>query len=175
MFKTPTMKQNWIDEFTSSSLYRLDESVRMLQICMARLNPGNFWDRPNQASNSIGNLLLHLSGNIRQYVISGLGGAADTRYRDGEFLQDLHTDPKEVWANFLATVEEARDVIKQASEADLLGKKYVQGFHLSGMGMVLHAVEHLSYHTGQIAWAVKAAQNADLGFYDGTDLNLKNE
>lgn len=169
------MKQNWIDEFTSNSLYRLDESVRMLQICMERLDSRSFWDRPNQASNSIGNLLMHLAGNIRQYVISGLGGAADTRVRDAEFSPDMREDPEKVWEHFLATLQEARDVIRGATEADLLAKKRVQGFRLSGMGMVLHAVEHLSYHTGQIAWAVKAAQDTDLGFYDGTDLNLKNE
>ena len=169
------MKQNWIEEFTSNSLFRMDESVRMLEICMRRLNARSFWDRPNPASNSIGNLLLHLAGNIRQYVISGLGGAADTRLRDAEFSQDLRNDPQEVWEHFLGTVNEARKVIKRATEADLLGKKNVQGFHLSGLGMVLHAVEHLSYHTGQIAWSIKAAQDTDLGFYDGTDLNLKNQ
>ena len=169
------MKQEWIDEFKSNSLYRIDESVRMLKICMGRLDSRSFWDRPNPASNSIGNLLLHVSGNMRQYVISGLGGASDTRVRDAEFLQTLDQDPAEVWEHFLGTVAEVREAILRASEADLLGKKWVQGFHLSGLGMVLHAVEHLSYHTGQIAWAVKAAQGADLGFYDGTDLNLKNQ
>ncbi len=169
------MKQEWIDEFRSNSLYRIEESVRMLKICMERLDSRSFWDRPNPASNSIGNLLLHLSGNMRQYVISGLGGASDTRVRDAEFLQTLDHDPAEVWEHFLGTVAEVREAIQRASEADLLGKKWVQGFHLSGLGMVLHAVEHLSYHTGQIAWAVKAAQGADLGFYDGTDLNLMNQ
>ena len=169
------MKQSWIEEFVSNSLYRFDESVRMLEICMGYLDEDSFWDRPNPASNSIGNLLLHLAGNIRQYVISGLGGAADTRVRDAEFSKGLRHDPQEVWDAFLGTVNEAREAIKRATEAELLGKKYVQGFHLSGMGMVLHAVEHLSYHTGQIAWAIKAARDTDLGFYDGTDLNLKNE
>ncbi len=169
------MKQNWIEEFTSNSLYRIDESVRMLSICMERLDSRSFWARPNPASNSIGNLLLHLSGNMRQYVISGLGGAPDTRVRDAEFAQTSGKDPGVVWEHFLGTVAEAREVIQKATETDLLSKKWVQGFHLSGLGMVLHAVEHLSYHTGQIAWAVKAAQGTDLGFYDGTDLNLKNQ
>ena len=84
-------------------------------------------------------------------------------------------DPREVWEKFLLTVSEARKVILKASEAELLHKKRVQGFYLSGLGMALHAVEHLSYHTGQVAWALKAAQDTDLGFYRGTDLNIKNE
>lgn len=169
------MKQNWTEEFKSNSLYRIDESVRMLRICVERLDSRGFWERPNPASNSIGNLLLHLSGNMRQYVVSGLGGAPDTRIRDAEFSQDLRQDPEVVWEQFLGTVSEVREVIQKATEAELLTKKWVQGFNLSGLGMVLHAVEHLSYHTGQIAWAVKAAQGSDLGFYDGTDLNLKNQ
>lgn len=169
------MNEKWLDEFVSNSVYRIDESVRMLKICMERLDTRSFWERPNPASNSVGNLLLHLSGNMRQYVISGLGGAPDTRDRDAEFAQGSGQDPAVVWELFLGTVAEVRAVIQGASEADLLNKKWVQGFHLSGLGMVLHAVEHLSYHTGQIAWAVKAAQGRDLGFYDGTDLNLKNQ
>lgn len=169
------MKQSWSDDFKSNCLFRIDESVRMLGICREQMQPGFFWVRPNESSNSVGTLLMHLSGNIRQYVISGLGGASDTRIRDTEFAPDNQPDPREVWNRFLLTVDEARQVIRMASEADLLHKKRVQGFYLSGLGMVLHAVEHLSYHTGQIAWALKAAQNTDLGFYSGTDLNIKNE
>lgn len=169
------MKPSWSDDFKSNCLYRIDESVRMLGICLERLQPKDFWARPNNASNAIGNLLLHLSGNMRQYVISGLGGKADTRVRDAEFSQEALADPKEVWDGFLQTVAEAREVIVQASEVELLHKKRVQGFYLSGLGLALHAVEHLSYHTGQIAWAVKAAQDTDLGFYSGTNLNVKNE
>lgn len=169
------MKQTWSDDFKENCLFRIDEAVRMLCICRERLQPEAFWARPNKASNSIGNLLLHLSGNIRQYVISGLGGESDTRVRDAEFSSEAQTDPEVVWDRFLKTVDEAREVIQGASEAELLHKKKVQGFYLSGLGMALHAVEHLSYHTGQIAWALKAAQDADLGFYSGTDLNIKNE
>ena len=169
------MKASWTEDFKSNCLYRMDESVRMLGICLERLEPGRFWERPNAASNSIGNRLLHLAGNIRQYVISGLGGAADTRVRDAEFSSEAMHDPREVWEKFLLTVSEAREVILRASEAELLHKKKVQGFYLSGLGMALHAVEHLSYHTGQVAWALKAAQDTDLGFYSGTDLNIKNE
>ncbi len=169
------MKQSWSDDFKTNCLYRIDESVRMLAICRERLQPGLFWQRPNKSSNSVGNLLLHLSGNIRQYVISGLGGEADTRARDAEFSHEAQPDQQEVWDRFLQTVAEAREVILKASEAELLHKKKVQGFYLSGLGLALHAVEHLSYHTGQIAWALKAATDTDLGFYSGTDLNIKNE
>lgn len=162
-------------DFKENSIFRIRESMRMLQICRDISTPEMFWFSPNLASNSIGNLLLHLCGNMRQYVISGLGGAPDARQREEEFRKDLSREPDVVWGLFLNTVNEVLSVIENADTNQLSSKKWVQGFHLSGLGMVLHAVEHLSYHTGQIAWILKAHQNCDLGFYTGMDLNIKNQ
>lgn len=170
MGQTPNI---WSEEFKAQALFRIDESIRMLEICRERIPADQFWLRPNAASNSVGNLLLHLSGNIRQYVISGLGGIPDTRQRDAEF-EDCSIEPERVWQAFSETVAEARIVIRQARESELLEERNVQGFRMSGLGMVLHAVEHLSYHTGQIAYSIKAWMNTDLGFYDGIDLTIKN-
>lgn len=170
MERTPN---SWSEEFKSQALYRMDESMRMLGICLERLEGDRFWTRPNPASNSVGNLLLHLSGNIRQYVISGLGGVPDSRQREAEF-EAAEGPPEKVWQSFAETVSEARKVIRAATDSELLEVRSVQGFRMSGLGMVLHAVEHLSYHTGQIAYAIKAWLDTDLGFYDGVDLNAKN-
>ncbi len=167
------MPKSWSEEFKAQALYRMDESVRMLGICLDRLPSDRFWMRPNPASNSVGNLLQHLSGNIRQYAISGLGGLPDDRQRDAEF-EDGNASPELVWQAFSETVSEAQNVIRAATESELLEVRSVQGFRMSGLGMVLHAVEHLSYHTGQIAYALKAWLDTDLGFYDGVDLNAKN-
>ncbi len=167
------LSKSWSEEFKAQSLYRMDESVRMLGICLERLPADRFWVRPNPASNSVGNLLQHLSGNIRQYVVSGLGRLPDSRKRDSEF-EDTSATPDQVWRAFSETVSKAQQVIGAATASELLEVRSVQGFRMSGMGMVLHAVEHLSYHTGQIAYALKAWLDTDLGFYDGVDLNAKN-
>lgn len=162
-------------DFKANCIYRIQESMRMLQICKDFTTVDLFWFRPNGAANSIGNLLLHLCGNMRQYVVSGLGEKPDTRHRDEEFRQDLYSKPEEVWAYFFETCNEVIQEIENATTNQLLSKRIVQGFDLSGLGMVLHAVEHLSYHTGQIAWIIKSNQNCDLGFYSGFDLNINNE
>lgn len=162
-------------DFKENCIYRVEESMRMLRICKEFTTSDLFWLRPNDAANSIGNLLLHLCGNMKQYVLSGLGEKPDSRKRDDEFRQDLFGKPEEVWDYFFITCNEVIQEIENASPSQLSSKKNVQGFHLSGLGMVLHAVEHLSYHTGQIAWIIKANLNCDLGFYAGIDLNIKNE
>lgn len=168
------MEPEWLIEFKSNSRYRIEESVRMLRKALDQLPEYRFWQRPNRASNAPGHLLLHLSGNMRQYVISGLGGAEDTRVRAREFEPESEPSPGVVWQLFFETVSQVIQTINQAGPEAYLTYKTVQGFRMSGMGMVLHAVEHLSYHTGQIAYAVKASENKDLGFYDGTDLDVTN-
>lgn len=152
----------------------MDESVRMLTISMEMIPDNKFWYREHSVLNSVGNLLLHLSGNIRQYVISGLGGAPDRRERNKEFETKRQPGREVVWAAFLETVREAQAVIRNAQAADFLEKRRVQGFSFSGMGLVIHAVEHLSYHTGQIAYIAKAVTGQQPGFYDGVDLTIKN-
>jgi uncharacterized damage-inducible protein DinB len=147
----------------------------MLHLCKPLISEELFWKRPNEVTNPIGNLLLHLCGNMRQYVISGLGNLPDTRIRDLEFAENDGLKSETVWHKFDDTLKIVIETIQRANESDLLGQKFVQGFHLSGLGLVLHAVEHLSYHTGQIALIVKIFENRDLGFYAGTDLNIKNE
>lgn len=165
---------DWIEDFKENCLFRMDESVRMLAICMEKVPDSMFWHREQSVLNSVGNLLLHLSGNIRQYIISGLGGAPDNRERDAEFEIAQQPGRAEVWTGFQKTVEEAQAVIREAHAADLLQKRSVQGFSFSGMGLAIHAVEHLSYHTGQIAYMAKAGTGQQLGFYDGMDLTIKN-
>ena len=165
----------WVEEFTGNCRYRIEESERMIGICMEGLTESDFWYRPNSATNSVGNLLLHLSGNLTQYVISGLGGRPDLRDRDAEFSIDAKGTREMVWKNFVEVLEGSKSVISQATAGQLLKYHSVQGFRFSGLGLVLHAVEHLSYHTGQIALLVKSIHGKDLGFYRDTDLNKHNE
>ncbi|WP_299209006.1 DinB family protein [uncultured Dokdonia sp.] len=177
------MESSWVTDFKENTLYRIDESTRMVEIAFAKAasytqpNPFEdiFWKRPNNASNSMENQILHLCGNMTQYVISSLGEQEDTRDRDTEF-QIAGSYTKEVLLEKLkTTVAAVKETIINATEEQLLKKRDVQGFHFSGMGCVIHAVEHYSYHTGQIAFWVKQLINSPLGFYDGLDLTIKND
>lgn len=169
------MEERIREEFVQNALYRLDESTRMNRISLEHISEEELWKRPNASLNSIGNLILHLCGNITQYVISSLGQTEDNRNRDAEFNAESGYTKKELLDRLIETVEKAKRVINDASIEQLVRKRDVQGFYFSGIGVVLHAVEHYSYHTGQIAFWTKQLKDTDLGFYDGMDLTIKNK
>lgn len=147
----------------------------MIHICLEKVEGNDLWRKPNDHLNSVGNLILHLCGNVTQYIISGLGGLPDYRNRDAEFQESGHVDKKELEMKLVAVVDRAKAHIMQVSMEKYLREREIQGFKLTGLGAVLHAVEHFSYHTGQIALLVKLKTNQDLGFYDHVDLNIKNK
>ncbi len=169
------MEEKIKEEFVQNALYRLDESTRMCSISLEHLAEEDIWKRPNKSLNSIGNLILHLCGNITQYVISSLGETEDIRERDVEFNTESTLTKEGLFQKLKETVETAKRVINDASIEQLIRKRDVQGFYFSGIGIVLHAVEHYSYHTGQIAFLTKQLKNTDLGFYKDVDLKIKNE
>ncbi len=143
--------------------------------CLKELEEAETWKRPNQNSNSVGNIILHLCGNIRQYAISSLGQIEDIRERDKEFSADGGYSKSELLKKLTDTVEQAKNIIKNSSEAELLRKRQVQGFTHSGVGIIVHVTEHYSYHTGQIIFWIKLLKDKDLEFYKDIDLNVKNE
>lgn len=164
-----------VEELVKNALYRIDESTRMIKKSLAEISEDEVWRKPNESLNSIANLLLHLCGNISQYIISSLGEIEDKRIRDSEFSTSGGLTKSEVLKKLVETVDTAKRVIFDATPDQLVKIRSVQGFSLSGVGIILHVVEHYSYHTGQIAFWVKQLKNKDLGFYDGMDLNMKNK
>ena len=168
------MESTIIQEFNEQIIYRLDESLRMITISFDQLNEEDVWKRFNESSNSIGNLILHLCGNITQYGIASLGNTKDQRDRDAEFEANEGYSKKELLSKLTAAIVEAKNILSACSVSELMRKREVQGFTFSGIGIAIHVTEHLSYHTGQIAFWTKQLKNKDLGFYDGIDLNIKN-
>ncbi|TDB66867.1 DinB family protein [Arundinibacter roseus] len=168
------MTSPWITEFSKESIHRMQLNTPRIEACLGRLTEEEVWQRPNNASNSMGNLLLHLCGNIRQYIISGLGRQPDSRTRDAEFSATGGLLKQELLQRLKDTVQEAEEVIRSANETALLTTIQVQGYELTGIGIIIHVVEHYSYHTGQIAFWTKQLRNEDLGFYAGVNLNIKN-
>ena len=163
-----------VEELVKNALYRMDENTRMIKKSLEDISEKELWQKPNGSLNSIANLLLHLSGNITQYIVSSLGENKDKRQRDLEFSVSGGLKKSEVLNKLEDTVETAKRVIFDATPEQLIKLRSVQGFSFSGVGIIMHAVEHYSYHTGQIAFWVKQLKNKDLGFYDGMDLNEKN-
>ncbi len=170
-----TNEDKLVEELVKNALYRIDESTRMIQKSLTNISEEEFWQKPNASLNSIGNLILHLCGNITQYIISSLGETEDLRNRDHEFSAKETATKKETLKQLEQTVDIAKRVVFDTDISNLLKVRSVQGFTFSGVGVIVHAVEHYSYHTGQIAFWVKQLKNEDLGFYDGIDLKIKNK
>ena len=136
-----------------------------IEQCVATLSEEDLWWRPNEASNSIGNLILHLSGNVRQWIVSGVGSKPDTRRRQEEFDATGGKKKDEVMKLLRETVREAGDVLRSADPERLLDRAVIQGKEVSLLYAVYHVVEHFSMHTGQIIQMTKERTARDLKFY----------
>jgi uncharacterized damage-inducible protein DinB len=153
--------------FIAQSQHHLAEDfLPKIERCLGLLKDEQIWWRANEQSNSIGNLLLHLSGNVRQWIICGLGGANDSRDRDSEFAQRDEIPRAELFDRLKRTVDEAVAVLGRLDADALLAKHRIQGLEVSALEAVLHVVEHFSMHTGQIVLLTKQLTARDLYFYD---------
>jgi len=137
-----------------------------IERCLELLNDEQIWWRANPQSNSIGNLLLHLSGNVRQWIVSGLGDTTDARDRDSEFAQREVISRDELLARLKQTVREADAVMAKYDTEKLLERRRIQGLEVPALEAILHVVEHFSMHAGQIIYITKLLSASDLHFYD---------
>ena len=132
--------------------------------CLAVLSEKEIWWRPHATSNSVGNLVLHLEGNVRQWILSGLGGAPDHRERDKEFAAQGPLPRRQLIGRLRKTVEEACGVLATLTAQDLAIQHSIQGFHPTGLEAVYHVTEHFAYHAGQIILVTKMRRRRDLKF-----------
>ena len=126
------------------------------------LSDQEIWWRPNAASNSAGNLVLHLSGNMRQWIVSALGGAPDARVRDAEFSERGPIPRRALVAQLSRTVRDVGRVLRRLAPQALKRKYTIQGFRVTGLVAVSHVYQHFSYHAGQIIYITKLVKGRDL-------------
>jgi len=135
-----------------------------IETCLKLLSSDEIWWRPNAASNSAGNLALHLAGNVRQWIVSGLGGGSDVRRRDEEFAERGPVPRAQLAGGLRRAVLEACRVMRRLSEADLARTYSIQKLQVTGLNAVLHVVEHFAFHSGQIIFITKQVRGRDLAF-----------
>jgi len=133
--------------------------------CLGYLSEEEVWTRPNEQTVSIGNLILHLSGNVRQWICTGLGKQEDIRKRDSEFSTEGGVSKVALMENIKRTIIDAQEVIEKMSAEDLVKTYEVQIYEESGLSIIVHVIEHFSYHIGQITYAVKSLKNIDTEYY----------
>lgn len=155
----------------TSRAHLIGEYVPKIQRCLRALSEDDVWWRPNPASNSVGNLVLHVAGNARQWIVTGVCGSPDTRDRPGEFSRTEGLSRAELSEHLDATMA-AVDAAMTSLEAEAYGRpelledrRTIQGMDVSVMEAVYHVVEHFSQHTGQIIYITKARTGGDLSFW----------
>jgi uncharacterized damage-inducible protein DinB len=151
--------------FAGFSAKKLRQMAQRIDTCLAKLTPEQIWTRGGENENAVGNLVLHLCGNVRQWIIAGVGGAPDLRERDAEFAARGGASIEELSARLKSTVEEAAAVIEGVTAERLTEHVVIQKYDVSVMEAIYHVVEHFSGHTGQIIFVTKMLTSEDLGFY----------
>ena len=147
----------------------LDEYWPRLRRSVESLTDEQVWWRPNDVSNSVGNLLLHLDGNVRQWLIVSFSGADDARNRPAEFAERDSIPRASLLTRLGATMDEASAVLARLTEADLSRTMNIQGYDVSGLEAVYQVVEHFGMHYGQILYVTKLLRGQSLGFYRELD------
>ncbi|WP_425400042.1 DUF1572 family protein [Aeoliella sp.] len=128
----------------------LDGSMKKIGHCLDQLSEEQVWWRPAEEMNSIGNLMLHLAGNLRQWIVAGVGGAVDNRDRPAEFAPKRTGSKEQLWNQLELVVEEAKQAIFATSDADLIRLRLIQGFEVSGIEAVFDSVPHFQGHAQEI-------------------------
>jgi len=149
----------------------IGESLPRIRKCLGELSQEHLWHRPNENTVSAGNLVLHMIGNIRQWILCGLGEAEDRRQRQKEFDESGAHTTEELITELEAVMAKVGDILDEITQEQLLSEKMIQGFQETGLSILVHVIEHTSYHTGQVTYITKTLNNMDLKYYEGFDLN----
>ncbi|MGB9605175.1 MAG: DinB family protein [Bryobacteraceae bacterium] len=151
--------------FLDFSIRKLEQYAGRIRDCLDRLSNEQVWRRGCENENAVGNLVLHLCGNLRQWIGHGAGRLPDVRARDAEFAARGGISRRELADRLEAVVREATAIVRELTPARLLESVVLQGYRVKVLEAVYHAVEHFALHAGQIMYATKAMTGADLGYY----------
>ncbi len=151
--------------FLKYSADKLTQQADRIAVCLDQLTPEQIWTRNTDNENAIGNLVLHLAGNLRQWIGFGVGSKPDVRVRDREFGARGDIDAGELKERLLGVVRESAAIFEALPPERLMEMTRVQKYEITVLEAIYHAVEHFSGHTGQILFATKLATGSDLGFY----------
>lgn len=152
-------------EFLSNSRKELRTRVERIETCVRKLTAEQIWTRRHENENAIGNLVLHLCGNVRQWIICGVGGAEDRRDRDAEFSRRDPLAVDKLLARLRETMDEADRVLEGLRPEELMSMRKIQVYEVTVLHAIYHVAVHFSEHTGQIIWATKGLTGEDLAFY----------
>jgi uncharacterized damage-inducible protein DinB len=158
--------ETWARELVTYARDKLARHLAQIARCLQLLTPDQVWHRTNDHTNSVGNLVLHLTGNVRQWLVGGLAGQPITRDRPAEFAQRTPLPPRQLLLNLDLVAQQALQILADVDDAALVRRYTIQDYDVTGVAAILHVVEHFSWHTGQIVHITKMLKNVDLSLYD---------
>ena len=162
-------------DFLTTAADKLAENLERIETCLSRLPPPSLWARGSENENAVGNLLLHLDGNVRQWILSGVGVEPDARDRPSEFAARSGADASVLLSQLRRTVGEAVDLIRALPHRRLTEQVSIQGYDTTVLSAIFHVVEHFSGHTYQIILLTKRFTGKNLGFYSYLDKTGRRE
>lgn len=145
---------------------KLEQLAGRIATCLDTLSEEQVWHRGAANTNSVGNLVLHLCGNVRQWIGYGVGHLPDIRTRDQEFAARGGMATNQLKERLAAVIAEAAAILRALTPDQLTQPASIQGYDLTVFEAIIHVVEHFSGHTGQIIYAAKAMTEKDFGFYN---------
>ena len=160
------MPETWADTFNSYACHKLEGNMRQIARCARLLDRDEIWRRDNDHCNAVGNLVLHLAGNVGQWIIEGVGGEPYQRDRPAEFAQREPLDAGPMVGRLAETVDRAGEVIRTCAADRLESRCNIQGYEVTVLEAIFHVVEHFSLHAGQIVHITKTIKDVDLSSYD---------
>lgn len=152
--------------FVDGAQRKLEQDAAQIARCVGLLDERQLWQRANEHCNSVGNLVLHLTGNLRQWILGGVAGHAVLRNREAEFTERGPLPAAQIMPPFARVVDQSLAVFGQLTAAALIEARTIQNYPVSALIAVFHVVEHVSFHTGQIVQITKELLNVDLSLYD---------
>jgi hypothetical protein len=142
----------------------LTSALAKIKHCLGQLTDEQVWRRSHPAMNSVGNLILHLCGNLRQWIVAGLGGGMDTRNRPAEFSERGPIPKDELLRKLETTVGEARAKLERQSARALIEIRRIQSFNVTGLAAIFDSVSHFRGHAQEIIHITRSQLGDDYQF-----------
>lgn len=150
-----TRYDNITKGFLADAKGTLRGCLERIDHCVKQLSEEQVWWRPNPKMNAIGNLILHLAGNLGQWIVSGVGGKPDHRQRQAEFDQRDPIPKAELMSRLSKVIGEAEEAVQKQTDAELLRVRPVQHYQTTGLTAIFHAVCHLEGHAQEIIYITR--------------------
>jgi len=150
--------------FLEEASHQLQASVKKIKHCLDQLNAEQIWWRPTPSQNSIANLILHVCGNVGQWIVSGVGEESDTRDRPAEFSARGGATKADLLERLDETVDKASRAIQVATSERLQAGLRIQGFETNGLAAIFHSVSHFQGHTQEIICLTRWQKGDDYQF-----------